>query len=69
MEKLVRLIRELIDSKWYGSLEIKMEAGHIVIIKKIESIKLESLKWFVLFVIYIMKANIWCIKKTESIKL
>ncbi len=44
MEKLVRLIRELIDSKWYGSLEIKMEAGHIVIIKKIESIKLESLK-------------------------
>ncbi len=40
MEKLFELIKKLIDSRFYGSIEIKMEAGNIVIIRKTESIKL-----------------------------
>ncbi len=44
MDKLFKLIKELTENKWYGSLEIKMEAGHIVVIRKTESLKLENLK-------------------------
>ena len=40
MEKLIKLIQALIEKKFYGSIEIKMEAGNIVIVKKTESIKL-----------------------------
>ncbi len=40
LNKLVDLIKELIDKKFYGSIEIKMEAGNIVLVKKTESIKL-----------------------------
>ena len=40
MDNLFKLIKELIENKFYGSIEIKMEAGKIVIVKKTESIKL-----------------------------
>ena len=38
-DKLIKILQELIQSKFYGSIEIKMEAGNIVILKKIESFK------------------------------
>jgi hypothetical protein len=41
MDKLFKLIKELIDKKFYGSLLVKFEAGNIVIVKKEESIKLQ----------------------------
>jgi hypothetical protein len=40
LEKLFRLIRELIENKFYGELVIKFEAGKITICKKTESIKI-----------------------------
>lgn len=40
IKKLFELIRLLMDTKFYGSLEIKFEAGKIVVCKKEESIKL-----------------------------
>lgn len=39
-KKLIELIKGLVDNKFYGSLEIKFEAGKIVVCKKEESIKL-----------------------------
>lgn len=40
VKKLFELIKSLMDNKFYGSLEIKFEAGKIVVCKKEESIKL-----------------------------
>jgi len=40
LKKLIALINVLIDNKFYGSLEIKFEAGKIIVCKKEESIKL-----------------------------
>ena len=40
LKKLLDLIKELCDKKFYGSLEIRFEAGKIVVCKKEESIKL-----------------------------
>lgn len=40
MEKLIDLITDLIQKKFYGSLTIKFEGGHIIVLKKEESIKL-----------------------------
>lgn len=40
LEKLVKLLKDLMDKKFYGSVEIKFEAGNVVIIRKTESIKL-----------------------------
>lgn len=40
IKKLFELINSLMDNKFYGSLEIKFEAGKIVVCKKEESIKL-----------------------------
>ena len=34
------LIKDLIDRKWYGKIEISFESGNVVNIKKVESIKL-----------------------------
>ena len=39
VENLMKLIIEFITKKCYGEIAIKMEAGHIVIVKKTESIK------------------------------
>ncbi len=38
-DKLIKMIQELIESKFYGELLIKIEAGNVVILKKTESIK------------------------------
>lgn len=40
MEKLINLIKLLINDKFYGSLLIKFEGGKIVICKKEETIRL-----------------------------
>jgi hypothetical protein len=40
MDKIIALIRDFIESKLYGSIEIKFEAGKIVNVKKTESVKL-----------------------------
>lgn len=42
MKKLIEIIKELIERKFYGELTIKFEAGRIVLVKKIENIKLEE---------------------------
>ena len=44
MKELFELIEKLIAQKFYGSVELKMEAGRIVLIRKTESIKPENLK-------------------------
>ena len=40
LDKLVKLIKELIDLKFYGAVEIKFESGTITIVRKTETIKL-----------------------------
>lgn len=40
IDKLIALLKVLVEGRFYGSVEIKFEAGKIVIIKKTESIKL-----------------------------
>lgn len=40
MEKLINLIKKLVQDKFYGSLEIKFESGNITLVRKIENIKL-----------------------------
>lgn len=40
MEQLFKLLKSLIDNKFYGSVEIKFEAGKVSIVRKTESIKL-----------------------------
>lgn len=40
MEKLFKLIKALIDTRFYGTIEIKLEAGNITLVRKIETIKL-----------------------------
>lgn len=42
IEKLIKLIKELVRNKFYGSLEIRFEAGNITVCKKSESIKFEA---------------------------
>ncbi len=39
MNDLFALLRQLEASRFYGSLEVRFEAGHITVIKKTESIK------------------------------
>jgi hypothetical protein len=40
LEKLFKFIKSLIDSKFYGTIEVKIEAGSIVFVRKVETIKL-----------------------------
>jgi hypothetical protein len=40
LTKLYEILREIFDSEFYGSLEVKFEAGKVTIIRKTESIKL-----------------------------
>jgi len=40
LNKLMDLIKDLINKKFFGKLEISFESGNIVNIKKVESIKL-----------------------------
>lgn len=39
MNELVQLLRQLEQSRFYGSLEVKFEVGVVTVIKKTESIK------------------------------
>jgi len=40
LNKLLRLIMDLVEKKFYGTFEVKFEHGLIVNVKKIENIKL-----------------------------
>ncbi len=40
LTKLYEMLREILDSDFYGSLEVKFEGGRVTIIRKTESIKL-----------------------------
>jgi hypothetical protein len=40
MDNLIKLIKELIERKFYGSLEIKFENGKVIIVRRTENIKL-----------------------------
>lgn len=39
MDKLITLIKHLIESHFYGKIEVSFENGKVVVIKKTESIK------------------------------
>ncbi len=39
METVIQLLRELERTKFYGSLTVKFEAGHVTVLKKEETIK------------------------------
>lgn len=40
LTKLYEMLREIFDNGFYGSLEVKFEAGKVTIIRKTESIKI-----------------------------
>lgn len=40
MDALIKLLKELVEKKFFGEVVIKFESGRIVIIKKTESIKI-----------------------------
>lgn len=40
LTKLYEIFRETIDQEFYGTVEIKFEAGKVTIIRKTESIKI-----------------------------
>lgn len=40
LSKLMTLFKALMESKFYGEVLVKLEAGNVVIVKKTESIKL-----------------------------
>jgi hypothetical protein len=39
MNELIIMLRQLEATKFYGAVEIKFEAGHVIVIRKTESIK------------------------------
>jgi len=39
MTELTQLLRQLEEARFYGSLELKYEAGHVVLLKKTETLK------------------------------
>jgi hypothetical protein len=43
LEELIRFFTRLIRERFYGSVEVKFEAGHIVLIRLNRTIKLEEL--------------------------
>lgn len=42
MNELVQLLRQLEQVRFYGSLELKYEAGRVVLIRKSETLKLSE---------------------------
>jgi hypothetical protein len=40
MRALTEILHQLEDQRFYGSVEIKLEAGRIVLVRKTETIKL-----------------------------
>lgn len=43
MSELIQLLRQLEASRFYGSVELKYEAGRVVLIRKSETLKLSEL--------------------------
>ncbi|HKN74221.1 MAG TPA: hypothetical protein VJW94_03510 [Candidatus Acidoferrum sp.] len=43
MNELVQLLRQLEQARFYGSVELKYEAGRVVLIRKSETLKLSEL--------------------------
>ncbi len=41
MDKLIAMIKKLMDDKFHGSLEIRFEAGKITFLKKVQTIKID----------------------------
>ena len=41
-QMIIKMIDELDRNRFYGSLEIKFEAGHVVLVRKTETIKPSS---------------------------
>lgn len=39
MDKVIELIKELIESRFYGKITLSLEAGKITLIRKEETIK------------------------------
>ena len=39
MDKVIALIKKLAEDKFYGSLEIKFEAGKVVLLRMVQTIK------------------------------
>lgn len=42
MKKLIELLKQLAEERFYGRLEIQFENGKIVILRKIQTIKVED---------------------------
>jgi hypothetical protein len=42
MDKLIELLKKLASEGFYGSLEIKFEAGKVVLLKKTQTIKISA---------------------------
>ena len=40
MEQLNEMLKEMFQTSFYGSVEVKFEAGRVTIIRKTESVKL-----------------------------
>ena len=45
VEECTQLLRELANQRFFGSLEVKMEAGRITTVKKTETLKPGHLAW------------------------
>ncbi len=41
MDKVIELIKKLVMDRFYGSLEIKFEAGKVILLRKVQTIKVE----------------------------
>lgn len=39
MNEVITMLRQLVARRFYGSVEIKFESGHVTVIRKTESIK------------------------------
>ena len=42
METIIKLIKDFMTKKGYGEIIIKFESGHIVNVKKTESVKVDN---------------------------
>lgn len=40
MEKIILFLKECIEKSMYGTIEIRLEAGKIISVRKIESVKI-----------------------------
>ena len=40
LTKLYEILREMFQTQYYGSIEVKFEAGKVTIVKKTESLKI-----------------------------